>query len=530
MIKIERSRSGLPFARTERIRIHSAYDPLKEAEIFIRKMDLDNPGTVVILGPGLGYITDNLKTGFAGLKIVSIHFSEILYCKTKDKNSPSWHPESSQSLNAFLRANISTFDIEGLKLIEWPPSAAAFPEVSKKANRVLNQLIREINGTLMTTSKFGKKWISNSIKNMIYSERYISGMTVNRPVLIAASGASLSASFELIKEIRENILLWALPSSVQALLYAGIQPDLIIQTDPGYYASLHLRVPDNIDIPIARPLSAVRGDENSRQPILLLSNSAFFEKAFIDALGLPAVVLPPNGTVAGTAVTLAMLKNTYPVFLAGLDLCYNDIQAHVRPHSFDTLIAERTSRLKPEVGTLYSRTASLSPGAGQDGIRTSLSMTTYSGWFREIGKSSQKRLFRINPSQVKLEGIPTITKGEIRKYLDKTQFPDSPDRNNMFQEIPDIKDRISTAAKIVEGWKEKLLVLKSNRLTAESFKKHLDNPILFSLLFYIDLPDLIETRKKLRKAKPESAQEAAGPLIEKSIRYITELGRRINRI
>ena len=83
------------------------------------------------------------------------------------------------------------------------------------------------------------------------------------------------------------------------------------------------------------PLSAARGawalptsgrglrDEGNRgAPVFFLGQPVVFEKALLDAAGVSAPVIPPHGTVAATAIELALASTSGPVIVAGLDQDY----------------------------------------------------------------------------------------------------------------------------------------------------------------------------------------------------------------
>ena len=529
MIKIEKSKSGVDYARTEKIQIHSAYDPVKEAKRFINESNLIHPGTIIVLGSGLGYITIELNKLFPESKIISIYLSNQLYINSKIHNSYSWHPESKDSLLLFLRKSIFTLELEGLRLLEWPPAAAAFPKISNKINKIINQFIRENNGSIITTSRFGKKWISNTIINAVNINYYKSLPISDKPVFITASGPSLVKSFNFLREVRDEITLWALPSSLNALLYEKIIPDLIIQTDPGYYATLHLRQTVKYEIPVAMPLSAVSGNGEFKT-VISLSNSTFFENVFIKALNLNVKIIPSNGTVAGTAVNLALNINNLPIFIAGLDFCYKDIQSHVKPHSFDPLFRIDISRLEPELCKIYSRTLSHTD-INKHGIRTSMPLQTYSGWFNNITSDSGSRIYRLFPSEVFLKGIISITPIEAKKLIGNISKNTKTLNNEKVLSVPERNKRVQIAQNIISGWKNKIERLNDHISKGNTFfEELLTDDSIFNLLYYINLPALIDTRKYLKKRDNKSYQKSINSLFTEVYEYLEKIDNRIKSI
>lgn len=409
MERILPARSGVPTASVSDRFLHSAYDPDKEARRFAESLQPMGPGTMlVLLGEGLGYLSIRVRSLYPDAVVLSVYFSEYLFqnritSKESDVDS-SWHPESSESFSAFLRRRISDLSFPGLRVAEWAPAAEAYPDFMRLIKEQITQFGREVNGSLLTTRVFGKKWIKNSIRNYLDLGSLWRLLELSGPVLIAASGPGLEDSLPFLSEYRERFTLWALPSAIDFLYRHGHRPDGIFMTDPGFYTGLHfhglLRRGGKGEAPVFMPLSAFAGLRRTALPFAVFHQGTAIETLLLDGLLPAGGFIPSNGTVAGTAVETALSAGSGPVIAAGLDFSCRGWREHARPNAFDSIIETSGGRFSPQESLLFRRMELLYPDRLPHGFRSSPSLRTYAGWFRSREKKWQGRVFRLFPSPV----------------------------------------------------------------------------------------------------------------------------------
>ncbi len=490
------------------IALHSAYDPQKEAERFLSSsMENETPGTIVILGAGLGYVSEYARKRFPASKIVHIWYSRELYeaaekrlalSANRECISPSlcWHPGLSATLLLFLSRTINEFDLEGLKVLEWKPEADAFPSQSLEANKTLNQFIRELSGSLVTTERFGRRWIKNLIHNFAFLSRIAQfsacteeslKSTIQKPVFIAASGPSLSKSFDILTRHRSGVFIISLPSSIRALLKNGIIPDLVVQTDPGNWASFHIHELSGHDITLAMPFSASRGAWRVGVPILPLVQNTFFETSFFANAPVQGLQIHPNGTVAASAFEIASMLTKRPIVFGGLDFCYDDIKVHVRPHTFDSLYERGASRENPQYSILYSQAVD-SASSRDSGSRASQALKTYAGWFNH--GMDNRAAYRIFPTEVSVEGLESLETTRFREFIEAGNTKQNGGMPWSIINADMIRSKEHARA-VVEKWMKTLDEAEKGSGTGLSCEA-------LELLYYIDTRNIIETRKRLR--------------------------------
>jgi hypothetical protein len=267
--------------------------------------------------------------------------------------------------------------------------------------RAVRRRLLIAGGNLTTLRGFGTRWISNSLLNFLFQPNFVRAAFSGRGAYLIASGPSLESCRDILAE--GDAAKIALASSLAYLQQYRLKPDLLVQTDPGFYADYHLRLNREEAVPVAMPLSArPLALSAPKAPLMIIDQQEPLERALIELLGLgdaslPA--LPSTGTVAASALFLSRNLTAEPVLLCGLDLCYSDIRTHVSPHSFDPVFAGGSSRITPLYSRRfdYSRRTASEPGQSR-------ALKTYADWF--TGLEEQPQIFRLNPSAVDLPFQP----------------------------------------------------------------------------------------------------------------------------
>ena len=526
MIEVFTARSGAPSLKINGVSLHSPYDPRKEASRFVAEsLGSEEPGTVVVLGEGLGYVSQAVRDAHPLARLIVVHYSTEIH-DASTKGFPGWHPECGHGLPEFLRLHLGELDAEGLRVIEWPPSARSFPQAAREANEAVRQVIQELTGSFATIASAGRLWIRNSFSNFINLSRALTGApcAADRPVLIAAPGPSLEEALPLIAEVRQAVDLWALPSSCAALRARDLTPDLVVMTDPGFYSMHHLHF-DAPDCPLAMPLSAARGSWDLQRaggpiPTYLLAEPVFYERALLEAVGIAAPLIPPHGTVSATALDLALAFTRAPVIVSGLDMCAIDIRSHARPNAFDRLLLLQADRVRPHYSLWYRRLDQLrfEPLEGVRGVRSSPALRTYAGWFNARSGPESRRCFRLLPSALPVGGLAPLRPEDLRALLKghdgegKTAW--------RLSKLPSKETRREIAVRLVADWKthlgdaEQLLRCVNEPLAIDKM------PLALALPCMIEPRGLVDCRKRLRRKDAAGARKAGRDILDGCIRFL----------
>jgi hypothetical protein len=409
-LSVRSSRSGAPTCCANDIWLHSPYDPEREALRFVKsKIGSAHSSHLLILGPCLDYLSDALRSILPGARVIAVQYSPFFEGKTVGLADASWNPLSGMSLDAFLDATLDEDAISGVSVFEWEPAARAFPEEALLARKAVRASLDRLTSSTATVKASGQKWIANACASFLLVESILELRRSSVPVLIAAAGPSLRESLGAFSSIKGRFATIAVSSALAACRSAGIEPDLVVSTDGGYWSRLHLYPLAGEGSPIATPLTALPSASLYRRAtILLLDQGTFAESELLPSLG-PALRIPPHGTVSGTALQLAARLTEGPIVAAGLDLAsYGDLD-HARPHGFDAVLSRTVSRIAPLEGVLWSRGLDAAPQSlAEKPWRTSRALTAYASALALDARALPGRLFRIGPSPLPLPGFASI--------------------------------------------------------------------------------------------------------------------------
>ncbi len=424
MIEVSRARSGHLVPVVDGKPLNSRYDPVDEAKRFIaRSVGPSAPDTIIVVGETFGYLSAEARRSFPNARVVSVFLSaELRAFAVVDLPEPKFpdQPDFFSSIAAVL----TEATVERSVIVPWEPSLARWPSTAAGVLSYLRDAMLIASGNLTTTAAFGRRWLANLVHNVNSLPPWLGTYTPSRPILIAASGPSLEGVLRSLGAVLERFDVWAVPSSVPALLARSIVPKLIVSTDPGFYASMHYRsfahTPSSL---IAAPLTAQPGFCRGSDEIILLDQDTCIEAALYRALPLRRTAVPANGTVAGTALDFALSFDA-PVFFVGLDFSVTGALAHARPHPFHDYYLRSASRLAPTESALFGRLLELYPDSTDASHRTSMPLRTYARWFaRRLSRTSHPPVYRISPSRVEVSGTVAIEPDGVATRLDAIGFP-----------------------------------------------------------------------------------------------------------
>ena len=385
-------------------RLHSRYQPQAEADRYIASLNLPpDIDYCILIEPGLGYLLHALRKIRPECTPVVLH-ADSSFRSTDTCNDAVWYPECGLQVQAFLENTIP--DTASIHIIEWRPSLNVYPDACLSLVRECVQFIKRAGASRRTASAFGRRWVRNFFRNLMLIRTVIVYRVLDMPVVITGSGPSLESVMPLIANGRQGIFLIAASSSLPALASGGIIPDMVICTDGGAWALLHLHAcfRKSPSLPMmASSLSAALPSQCSELPLLPLNDGSLWQTMALHAAGIPSVIIPQRGTVAASALELAFELSSGSIFLAGMDLALNDIQTHARPHGFDHLFSGQATRIQPLYSQLFMRAWDMRAGGSHD---------VYAAWFKDRLDTHSKRIFSLGKNHAALgdtlTGIPQV--------------------------------------------------------------------------------------------------------------------------
>lgn len=390
--------------------LHSSYRPFSEAQRFVQSTDFQfSPQFFVFIGLALPYPILELRQKFPDSKIISFCFNKEFVTQSEDLlQRISGHDiffvndaVSAQNIADLLFGQIGEESAFLTQTLEWAPCGKAFSEETEKCWEGVRLFLKKSTTLLHTRAYFNRRWFLNTVKFFRNTANFVIPEKSSKPVLIAASGASLVNSIEHIRKNRNKLTLLAVSSAISPLLHYNIVPDLCISTDGGFWATKHLapyakdsrltNVPLVLSAESACPSSILKSAK-----IIPLCYGDGPESVFFEYLQIPSVKGKRNGTVSGTALEFAKCISDKKIYFCGLDLASSEGFAHTQPNQLeiqssiaDIKISSQENRIIPQ--TFFNE-----------------SLDIYRNWFSNQGNSQQNTFARLVSNKDKLSSIGNV--------------------------------------------------------------------------------------------------------------------------
>ena len=446
--KLESAKNGSITASEGGVRLHSAYNPEREASGALGRDEVFQKSSVVFYGFGLGYHVIEFaklikERGGAGPRLILIepntgHFFAAM-------SLLDWTPvfeleklviavgAPAEAVLPLLEdsshVNIGETGVSDAYFFDLPAftahAAPYFDTVRSIIKR--NQRKNEINAA--TLKKFGRLWCRNSLKNLFqYGKCGQVGSLENKafdddgnslPFLIIGAGPSLERILPYIKELQERCVTVCVETALRALLRSGVQPDFVILTDPQFWAYRHiagLSAPESCFITEVSAWPAVFRF-NCRN--LLLCSSQFPVGQFVQTkLELEPGDLGTGGSVASSAWNFARLARAREIFTAGLDLAFPNKQTHIKGSSAEQTYHTLSSRLstpdKFTANALYSANATTGKDYTGSPVLTDSRMKMFAWWFEaRLAACPETKTYTLDPRGLSVPGIAAFDPQEL---------------------------------------------------------------------------------------------------------------------
>ena len=309
----------------------SKYNPQRTIDQFIKKIiterNINSKSIILIIGAiGVFFQNSLSKIGFDRSRIV------ICYLSKKHGTAPeasSWVFGNNMPFSTFLLNSISLKDITNLEIIEWLPVKKDFTKEVEHVHSHIKIFSEKIRSNIHTFGIMGKHWLKNFIRNYLSIDEFYNISSINGTVVLVVPGPSLVQSLEIIRKYRSNVCIAALSSAVFPLINADITPDLILQTDGGYWAE---RLLDYIDLKNTFIVKTFTSAISTPAKIVPLLNACPLEDFLTVSIKQDIPSIPDQGTVTVTALSYLSQIATDDIYVCGLDLENNIDSAHTNGH------------------------------------------------------------------------------------------------------------------------------------------------------------------------------------------------------
>ncbi|AGF58282.1 hypothetical protein B0P06_003403 [Clostridium saccharoperbutylacetonicum] len=326
MMNIEKSKSGLVTAKFNNKYIHSKYDPIKESKQFIQQnMELiKDKANILLYGIGLGYhiseIINNMNNE-ATLYVFDLNDELVEYAE--EFNPKIFQCNNVKIVNSkfedFYNYFSEAVDLTGDLIVH----RASLETIKEKNEKFYNLIFDycEVKKSMKDES-LNKLLDDNFKENMNHNypaiDELINELKSNKTYIVTAAGPSLDLELCLVKEHREKFNIISVGSSLKSLMSNGIKPDAIVILDGKEVVRMQLAGYENEDIPLCFSSSASRWAVNSYNGPKFIFNTGKENE----------ISIKTRGTVAVSAIDIAIKCNAKEIIFLGQDLAFIDGKSH----------------------------------------------------------------------------------------------------------------------------------------------------------------------------------------------------------
>jgi len=329
------------------IKLHSAYNPVREAERYIESLNINKDYSYFILIEcGLEYVIPFLRTKSPCAKIISLHIKNCFLQganAAKSRADAEWSAETGEDLNNFLESEISDTLSSEIKIIEWRVAFNLFPNEYLKILEVTALFIKRIDANKRTENYFIPVWQKNIKKNSAIVKNICKLQHTEKNIIIAGPSPNLKKDIPLIKKLSndDNYLIMALSSAFPSLDFYDIDVHIVVTSDAGFWARLHF-----YELIRSRQKPVIAAPDNAA----LLSHFEYYPCALF-----PKGELKERGTVSAYAIDIALAISSGNIYISGIDMEKEDILFHLQPYMLDVFLKLNENKLSPFYSILYER-------------------------------------------------------------------------------------------------------------------------------------------------------------------------------
>ncbi len=385
---------------------HSRYDPLKEVEREINSIDRSKIILPLLVGIGLGYtlrtLWDHCRDDFFDIIVIEKDpsiFRMALHITRLDDilADPRVHIHVGGQMSNWVNMvdKLTPLILScTLEKLPHPPSLICHLDYYQSALNDLEHRLHLRKTEFEFTSAQGTKiqqnmW--NNIPSIVASSgiNSLRGKFKGKPAIVIAAGPSLDKNVHLLKGIEKNFLLIAVDTAYRTLQNHGIEPHIVVSTDP---TELNLKHFDGLT-PSPETILAFDPEVYHAIPSQWTGPRRFLnlEKTilarWLEISAGPFGFLPKGSSVGHTAFFLAREMGADPIIFIGLDLAFN--QDGGATHTAGSALHRKHSSIENNTNT-----ALLGPRHGSQTMNESIAWVA--GTHHEVVPTSKVMALYIN--------------------------------------------------------------------------------------------------------------------------------------
>ncbi len=365
-VLLETARSGAPVPVLRResgaLALHSRMDPEREADRLAEAYP--GGGFIVFLGLGAGYgirpFLERPATGGVlvveyslGLLRAVLELFDLAPVLSDRRVRLLADPDEATLERAIFEAYIPILTGD-LATVPLRARVDADPDLFSEAVEAVRRVISRVSDDYSVQAFFGRRWFSNTVRNLYAAEKPVRPMPPIREAVVTAAGPSLDDLIPDLERMRRDRFLIATDTSLGALLARDIRPDAVVSIDCQHISYYHFLTPVPGEVPLVLDLASPPSVARRARRIHFFSSGHPFCR-FVSAHFRPFPSLDTSGgNVTHAAVSLAETLGARRIFLYGADFSYPQGASYARGTYIHRYFRIRSSRKTPQEGLFAS--------------------------------------------------------------------------------------------------------------------------------------------------------------------------------
>jgi len=327
-----------------------ALDPVAVAERWLAPVRLETTAVLFVIGFGEGHVLNVLeRRNWAGSVIaLEPDAAAAAECLSR-KPVRDW--QVAGRLAVLAGPDYTGLDtvLATLPLATEKPVIAGDPEVARADREACVHAARMVSRAWFgarandeARKKNAGRYLSNTLCNAAAivlggDAAALRDLFAGVPALVVAAGPSLDRNLGEIARFRDRAVIIAADTALRPLLAAGIEPDLVVATDPTETNARHLN-----DLPSCPRTHLVAEGSVDPESLPHFAGRTFFCRIadhhpwpWLRRSGHDRIRLRAWGSVLTTAFDLALTMGCEPIVFAGADLAFTGGQPYARGTTYE---------------------------------------------------------------------------------------------------------------------------------------------------------------------------------------------------
>jgi hypothetical protein len=430
---------------------HAPRDAEREALSLVEGFAVRAGQVFIFLGIGMGYHIETFRRlhgNEEGLTLIAVERSLEAFTLLLGSRDISFLDgvtlfvgDRAEHVEAWFES-VSPLRFTGYRIIRLRGACAPFAGYYRRIETSFRRAMAGKLSDVLTRFAFEGLWMKNIIGNVATmvgrsSIRALTGALAGGPALVLGAGPSLVDGPVPMRRLASSLPTIAVDTALDTLINMGVTPDYVVTLDAQFH-NLH-------------DFTGVFSGSGEPESMTLVADLACYPKiprrwkggiffsasAFGHAGGgeyelhplvekLRAVdetveALPCGGSVATTALELAVKMGASPIFVAGLDLGYTRLLTHAVSSAPYRTLLRSSSRLDPlltsMVRSIAARPLRRAPGLSGEPVLTDFVFLSYRDWIAGR-KEYRGRVFSVVENGL---DIPGIGRASVEDAIESTR-------------------------------------------------------------------------------------------------------------